>query len=59
MNFKVGDRVRVKGVREGSPEYDVGVVVGFSHGLVRVEWETADEIYKEDPAKLELVERRP
>lgn len=55
-----GDRVRVKGVAETSPEYDVGVVIGIlKTGEVMVEWERADEIYKEDPGTLELLERRP
>ncbi len=53
--FKVGDRVRVKGVKPDSPEYDIGTIVGFTFGNAKVHWEAADEIYTENPAELEML----
>jgi hypothetical protein len=51
--FQAGDRVRMKGVKPDSPEYDTGTIVGFTFDNAKVHWETADEIYSEDPTKLE------
>jgi hypothetical protein len=51
--FKTGDRVRMKGVKLNSPEYDIGTIVGFTFDKAKVHWENADEIYSEDQAQLE------
>lgn len=54
--FKVGDRVRVKGVGPDSPMFDTGTIVGFTFGSAKVHWETADEIYTENASELEPIE---
>jgi len=57
--FKAGDRVRMKGVKPDSPEYDIGTIVAFTFSAAKVHWERADEIYSEDPAKLEHLDDEP
>jgi len=57
--FKTGDRVCMKGVKPDNPEYDVGTIVGFTFDNAKVHWEAADEIYSEDPSRLERLDNEP
>jgi hypothetical protein len=57
--FKVGDRVRMKGVKPDSVEYDTGTIVGFTFGAAKVHWESSDEIYTENLTELEALGAGP
>ena len=53
--FKVGDRVRMKGVVPSCDEYDEGHIVHLRAGIAKVRWVHADTGYNERVETLELI----
>jgi hypothetical protein len=52
----INKRVRIKGVRPDSAEYDTGTVTRVLGTSVRVRWDRAKVSYWEDLTDLELLE---